>query len=353
LRLGAIGLLGFVIVASQSQARRAGDADSVVRAVRAVLDCQVRDWNRGDLDGFLDGYWRSTRVVFQSGADRFDGWDAMRARYRDRYKAKGREMGTLTFEGVEVEVLGPDSAFARGTWRLEMSDGSKPHGLFTVILRKLPEGWRITHDHTSTAPLQHASAVTGAAVPAADEFEPLVHGRDATQFELVGIGRDTIRIGDDGEVRVSGKPDGFFATKKEYKNYVLTFEWMYERPEGLKSDSDFQSNSGLLLHVQAPLKVWPRSIEFQLANQEVGQIYPIDGATFDGKWDAPAARKATKPVGQWNREEVTSQDGALTCTLNGVVITRGTKATPAHGRIGWQSEGVPIRFRKLRIKVVD
>jgi hypothetical protein len=121
----------------------------------------------------------------------------------------------------------------------------------------------------------------------------------------------------------------------------------------LKSDPDFQCNSGLLLHIQGDLKVWPRSVEFQLANHEVGRIYPIEGAKFDGKWNAEAARKATKPVGEWNREEVTSRDGELTCTLNGVVVTQGKGASPDQGRIGWQSEGVPIRFRNVMIKVLD
>jgi hypothetical protein len=195
-------------------------------------------------------------------------------------------------------------------------------------------------------------AALGLSPVAADDFEPLVRGREPSQFVLIGIGPDTIIV-EDGEVRLSGKPEGYFATKKEYQNYVLTFEWKYERPDSLKSDSDFQSNSGLLLHIQGELKVWPKSIEFQLANHEVGQIYPIDGARFDGKWDAEAARKATRPVGQWNREEVTSRDGELTCTLNGVVVTRGKGASPNRGRIGWQSEGVPIRFRKLMIKALD
>jgi hypothetical protein len=195
-------------------------------------------------------------------------------------------------------------------------------------------------------------AALGISAVAADDFEPLVHGREPSQFELVGIGPETLTI-EDGEIRLSGKPEGYFATRKVYQNYVLTFEWRYERPESLKSDADFRSNSGLLLHIQGDAKVWPRSIEFQLANHEVGQIYPIDGARFDGEWDAAAARRATRPVGEWNREEVTSRDGGLTCTLNGVAVTRGKGATPSRGRIGWQSEGVPIRFRKLMIKALD
>jgi hypothetical protein len=195
-------------------------------------------------------------------------------------------------------------------------------------------------------------AVVGLWTGAAEDFRPLVRGDDATQFALVGIGPEAIQI-KEGEVRLSGKPEGYFATKEEYRNYILTFEWMYERPESLQSDADFRSNSGLLLHIQGEDKLWPRSIEFQLANHEVGQIYPIDGAKFAGEWKAEAARQATKPVGEWNQEEVTSRDGELSCTLNGVVIARGRGATPDHGRIGWQSEGVPIRFRKIMLKRLD
>jgi beta-aspartyl-peptidase (threonine type) len=117
---------------------------------RRLLDKQVEDWNRKDLDGFLEGYWHDPGVVFQSGGTRTDGFEAMRARYDDRYRAEGREMGRLAFSGVEVVPLGSDAALARGRWRLAMSDGTRPGGLFTLILRRLPEGWRIVHDHTSS-----------------------------------------------------------------------------------------------------------------------------------------------------------------------------------------------------------
>jgi beta-aspartyl-peptidase (threonine type) len=123
--------------------------DEADQAVRAVLDRQVDDWNRGDLDAFLTGYWKSPKVVFQSGGQRFDGWEAMRDRYRQRYQAEGRAMGRLAFSSVEIELLGADAAFVRGGWRLTMPDGTKPGGLFTLVLRKFPEGWKIVHDHTS------------------------------------------------------------------------------------------------------------------------------------------------------------------------------------------------------------
>ena len=119
------------------------------RAVRAVLDRQVVDWNKGDLDAFLVGYWNSPKVVFQSGGQRYDGWAAMRDRYRRRYQAEGRAMGRLEFSGLDIEPLGPETFLARGRWRLTMPDGTKPGGLFTLIFRKFPEGWKIVHDHTS------------------------------------------------------------------------------------------------------------------------------------------------------------------------------------------------------------
>jgi len=120
-------------------------------AVRAVLDAQVEAWNRGDLEGFMAGYWRSPELVFCSGATVTKGWQATIERYRKRYQAEGREMGRLGFDAIEVLPLGPDAAAARGAWRLRMSDGKEPNGLFTLLLRRMDGAWRIVHDHTSSA----------------------------------------------------------------------------------------------------------------------------------------------------------------------------------------------------------
>jgi beta-aspartyl-peptidase (threonine type) len=157
-----LGVLVLAALASWPRASGQPDHDDSVRAVRAVLERQVADWNKGDLDGFLGGYWNSPKVVFQSGGTRFDGWDAMRERYRRRYRAEGRAMGQLTFSGLDIELLGPAAILARGAWRLTMPDGTHPAGLFTVIFRRLPEGWRIVHDHTSAAESEPAQAGSGA-----------------------------------------------------------------------------------------------------------------------------------------------------------------------------------------------
>jgi beta-aspartyl-peptidase (threonine type) len=119
--------------------------------VRALLDAQVSAWNRGDLEAFMAGYWRSPELVFCSGATVTKGWDATLERYRKRYQAEGREMGRLRFDAIDVMALGEDAAFARGAYRLRLRDGSEPNGLFTLVLRRFPDGFRIVHDHTSAA----------------------------------------------------------------------------------------------------------------------------------------------------------------------------------------------------------
>ena len=59
-------------------------------------------------------------------------------------------MGRLRFDAIEILPLGEEAALARGAWRLVLSDGKEPHGLFTLLLRRLDGAWRIVYDHTST-----------------------------------------------------------------------------------------------------------------------------------------------------------------------------------------------------------
>jgi beta-aspartyl-peptidase (threonine type) len=117
--------------------------------IRALLDIQVKAWNRRDLVAYMNGYWKSPKLEFFSGAEATHGWEPTLQHYRERYQAKGKEMGTLTFSNLEVKILAPDIAFVTGEWALRVRSGETPHGLFTLLLRKLPEGWRIVHDHSS------------------------------------------------------------------------------------------------------------------------------------------------------------------------------------------------------------
>ena len=119
--------------------------------ITATLNAQVEAWNRGDLDAFMQGYWNSPELTFFSGGATTKGWQPTLDRYRKRYQSAGSEMGKLAFDDLQVTVFDNDAAFVRGRWQLKMSNGKQSGGLFTLILRRRPEGWRIVHDHTSLA----------------------------------------------------------------------------------------------------------------------------------------------------------------------------------------------------------
>jgi ketosteroid isomerase-like protein len=118
--------------------------------VRAVWTAQVEAWNRGDLDGFMAGYWKSPDLVFFSNGTETRGWQQTLDRYRTAYQGNGQQMGTLDFPQLDLAMLGTEAVLARGQWRLRMSDGKESTGMTSVVFRKLPEGWRIVHDHSST-----------------------------------------------------------------------------------------------------------------------------------------------------------------------------------------------------------
>jgi uncharacterized protein (TIGR02246 family) len=138
----AMGLLLFVPLALG-----AGE-ENPKEAVRKVLDAQVKAWNKGDLPGFMEGYWQAPDLTFFSGNTKTAGWQATLERYRKKYQTDKKDMGKLTFQDLEIEILGADHALVRGRFLLKMKEESST-GLFTLILRKLPRGWRIIHDHTS------------------------------------------------------------------------------------------------------------------------------------------------------------------------------------------------------------
>jgi uncharacterized protein (TIGR02246 family) len=116
--------------------------------IRQLLDDQAIAWNKGDLVGFMKGYWNSKELTFVSGKDATRGWDETLDRYKKRYQAEGKEMGKLTFSDVDVRILAPGVALVTGKWELELAK-EKVGGRYSLILKKLDAGWRIVHDHTS------------------------------------------------------------------------------------------------------------------------------------------------------------------------------------------------------------
>lgn len=146
----ALALLGLLLLSSVvSHAKDSGDP--VKSAVLAVIQRQQDAWNRHDLEGFMAGYWKSPELTFFSGAKTTSGWQPTLDHYRASYQSSGREMGKLEFSELNVQALGSDAAFVRGAFKLTMSDGKTPHGVFTLIFKRFPDGWKIVHDHSAAA----------------------------------------------------------------------------------------------------------------------------------------------------------------------------------------------------------
>ena len=141
--LGAVGLMLALVQTSNAQSNR--DA----KAVSAVLDAQVAAWNRGDIEGFMEGYDKSANTVFISGDTVTRGWQTVLDRYKRGYATRDK-MGTLAFSELDIKPMNRDTVIVVGRWQLTRA-GDAPRGRFTLIFRRTKDGWRVVHDHTSSA----------------------------------------------------------------------------------------------------------------------------------------------------------------------------------------------------------
>ena len=135
--------LGVIVAAAQTSKQKVRAATDI----RSVMDAQVAAWNMGDIDGFMEGYWKSPELIFVSGDNVTRGWQPTLDRYKKNYDSK-EKMGKLEFRDLEVNVLSPDAAVVLGSWHLTR-EKDDPHGKFTLVFRKMAGGWRIVMDHTS------------------------------------------------------------------------------------------------------------------------------------------------------------------------------------------------------------
>lgn len=149
LSLASLAIL-FVVGAIRSEPLQTARRDiKAEAAIRAVLDAQRNAWNRGDLEGYMDGYDRSPHTEFVGGDTITRGWQTVLDRYKKNYNSR-EKMGVLTFSEVEITMLSKDAALVLGRWHLKRAN-DEPHGTFTLLFRKTEAGWRIVHDHSSSA----------------------------------------------------------------------------------------------------------------------------------------------------------------------------------------------------------
>lgn len=147
--LATVLIVVSLAVAAPAQTKSRRRVARTRAAITAVLNAQSAAWNRGDIDGYMDGYARLETIVFVSGDTVTHGWQTVRDRYQRNYNSR-EKMGTLTFSDLEFRPINHNTVAVVGRWRLKRTN-DEPHGRFTLIFKRTKPGWRIIHDHTSSS----------------------------------------------------------------------------------------------------------------------------------------------------------------------------------------------------------
>ncbi|MEL6791113.1 MAG: DUF4440 domain-containing protein [Pseudomonadota bacterium] len=130
--------------------------------IKATLMAQTAAWNEGDIEAFMEGYWRDKALTFVSGTTVTHGWAPTLRRYKDRY-GNGAALGQLGFDIANVEMLANDIAIVVGRFTLNRN-GMIDSGTFTLVMKQFEGAWRIVHDHTvADAPAAVATETTATA----------------------------------------------------------------------------------------------------------------------------------------------------------------------------------------------
>ena len=136
----------FLIILFISCSSQEPNVAEVKEEIQNIINQQEKAWNEGDIEGFMEYYWNSEKFTFQSGNNRIRGWQSLLHRYKKNYS--GENQGKLNFSDIEINVLTDEYAYVLGRWKVALADTTN-QGLFTLIFKQLPEGWRIINDHTS------------------------------------------------------------------------------------------------------------------------------------------------------------------------------------------------------------
>ena len=158
----------------------------------------------------------------------------------------------------------------------------------------------------------------------------------------------------EGVLVCTGKPFGYLITEKEYGDGKLELEWRWTKGD-VKG-----RNSGVFVHVSGPDKIWPNGVEAQLFSGHAGDFWLVDGFKLEvdrSRQDPKTPRHyyrlktdkpVEKPIGEWNKYEITCKGDTITLAINGQKVNEGTKAQRTRGKILLQSEGAEIHFRNVK-----
>jgi len=173
-------------------------------------------------------------------------------------------------------------------------------------------------------------------------FHPVKEGSDNTESMTIK----------DGVIFCPGEPRGYMYTNKSFSDYIVSYEWAFDRPADLEADSLFKGNSGCLVHIgeKNALGVWPLSIEVQGQHRQAGLILPIPRSVKCKRtYDQEARNKAINPVGEWSTMTVDVKGGDMLIRVNGIQVSTVKESELTSGSLGLQSEGASIRWRNIKI----
>lgn len=169
-------------------------------------------------------------------------------------------------------------------------------------------------------------------------------------FDAFQAEPDTWSATEDG-IHCTGKPKGYLYSHAVYQNFTWRLDYRFARPKSLKDEAKFKGNTGFLVYITGEQKLWPVCLEVQGKHVQMAAIKENGGAAAVTVSDDEAAREAArKPVGQWNRLEIVSKDGALTAKLNDIAISRSEPNFLSDGKIGIQAEDHAFTVRRMRIR---
>lgn len=179
----------------------------------------------------------------------------------------------------------------------------------------------------------------------------LFNGKDFTGWKFCMKGdtdpKATWQVAD-GVIKCNGKPNGYIRTEQAYRDYKVTVEWRFTKP----------GNTGVLVHMHEPDKVWPLCIECQGQHDKQGDFWMQGGAGCKGHHGTERAQRYVQmpgpsqenPVGEWNTYESVCAGDTVKIFVNGKFINGITECTVSSGYVGLQSEGAEMEVRKVTIE---
>ena len=155
--------------------------------------------------------------------------------------------------------------------------------------------------------------------------------------------KDTFAV-QGGVIAETGKPPGYLRTEKDYTSYTLHLQLRHVAA----------GNSGVLVRMQPPDKVWPKSIEAQGQSGHMGDIWNIDkfpmkvdAARTQGRRTVKLHDSNERPLGEWNEYEIALDGGDLQIKVNNLLQNAAAEVEVVPGKIGLQAEGSAKEFRNI------